>query len=113
MKRQNPRRANGHRRNQTRARVLAAYDTCGICGKPVDKTIPWPHPAAPVIDEIIPISKGGTLTFANSQLAHNACNRMKSDHSQAWARRHAADATHSISDTTQSRSRQSFTKSAW
>ena len=33
----NPRNRNGARRRQLRARVLAAYDTCAICGQPVDK----------------------------------------------------------------------------
>ena len=37
-KRRNERVSNGWRRRQLRARVLAAYDVCAICGKPVDKT---------------------------------------------------------------------------
>lgn len=81
----NPRRANSTRRNRLRARILAAYDTCHICGQPVDKTLTWPHPWCGVVDEIIPISKGGPQTFANTRLAHNYCNRIKSNKSLAWA----------------------------
>ena len=43
-KRRNERVSNGWRRRQLRARVLAAYDVCAICGKPVDKTLKTPHP---------------------------------------------------------------------
>lgn len=55
----NPRRANGWRRDQLRRRVLAAYDTCAICGRPVDKTLRSPHPLSPEVDEIVPVSRGG------------------------------------------------------
>ena len=43
-KRRNERVSNGWRRRQLRARVLAAYDVCAICGKPVDKTLKTPQP---------------------------------------------------------------------
>ena len=36
-KRRNERVSNGYRRRMLRQRVLAAYDVCAICGKPVDK----------------------------------------------------------------------------
>ena len=38
-KRRNERVSNGYRRRMLRQRVLAAYDVCAICGKPVDKTL--------------------------------------------------------------------------
>ena len=83
----NPRRANGWRRDQLRRRVLAAYDTCAICGRPVDKTLRSPHPLSPEVDEIVPVSRGGDpLSFANCRLTHRRCNRLKSNRSDAWAR---------------------------
>ena len=74
----NPRRANGHRRDRLRRRVLAAYDACAICGHPVDKTLPPNDPGAPEVDEIIPVSLGGNpLDWTNVQLAHRRCNQRK------------------------------------
>ena len=40
-KRRNERVSNGWRRRQLRARVLAAYDVCAICGKPAKHSIYW------------------------------------------------------------------------
>lgn len=74
----NPRYANGARRRALRARVLAAYDTCALCGLPVDKNLPPVHDGAPEVDEIIPVSLGGNpLRWDNVQLAHRLCNRRK------------------------------------
>lgn len=74
----NPRRANGHRRDKLRRRVLAAYDTCALCGELVDKTLPPHHDGAPEVDEILPVSLGGDpLLWTNVQLAHRLCNRLK------------------------------------
>lgn len=74
----NPRNANGHRRRQLRARVLAEEDTCGICGQPVDKTLRTPHPGSPEVDEIIPVSLGGSpLQRSNVRLAHRLCNQRR------------------------------------
>lgn len=86
--RSNPRRANGWRRDRLRRRVLAAYDTCAICGRPVDKTLKTPHPLSPEVDELVPVSRGGDpLSFANCRLVHRRCNRLKSDKSDEHARR--------------------------
>ena len=60
--------------------ILKTQNTCGICGKPVDKRIKAPDPLSPVIDHIIPVSKGGhPSAIENLQLAHWTCNRQKSD----------------------------------
>lgn len=78
MSNRNVRYANGHRRRQLRLRVLAAYDTCALCGLPVNKTLKTPHPMSPEVDEIIPVSRGGNpLAWDNVQLAHRDCNRRK------------------------------------
>lgn len=63
-----------------RKKILATQTICAICGKPVDKSLRFPHPFAPVVDHIIPIAKGGHPSdLDNLQLAHNKCNRAKSD----------------------------------
>lgn len=63
-----------------RKKIIKTQNICGICGKPVNKTLKPPHPLAPVIDHIIPVNKGGHPSdIANLQLAHATCNRQKSD----------------------------------
>ena len=60
--------------------IMATQNTCGICGAPVDKTLPHGDPMAPTIDHIIPIAKGGHPSdMDNLQLSHWTCNRQKSD----------------------------------
>lgn len=87
MSRANPRRTNGHRRNQLRARVLAAHDTCAICGQPIDKTLRTPHPLSPEVDELVPVSRGGDpYSYANCRLVHRRCNRLKSNKTDEYAR---------------------------
>lgn len=63
-----------------RLKILKTQTICGICGKPVDFSYKNPHPLAPTVDHIIPVSKGGHPTdLSNLQLAHRCCNRAKSD----------------------------------
>ena len=86
-----PRKANGGKRARLRARVLAAYDVCAICGRPVDKTLKTPHPMSAEVDEIIPVSRGGDpLAWGNVQLTHRCCNQTRSNRSNEWAKRKAA-----------------------
>lgn len=81
----NPRRANGARRDSIRARWRAIGDPCHICGHPIDYSLGMiadpltgkrrPHPMSFVVDEIVPVSKGGDpLDFANTRPAHWICN---------------------------------------
>ncbi len=72
----------GHRGQfeTNRKRILASQEVCGICGRPVDKSLKYPHPMSATIDHIIPINQGGHPSdLANLQLAHFCCNRQKSD----------------------------------
>ena len=65
---------------KNRKKIYQTQRVCGICGKPVDFKLKYPHPLAPCIDHIIPISKGGHPSdLENMQLAHWTCNRKKSD----------------------------------
>lgn len=65
---------------KNKKRIYATQDVCGICGKPVDKSLKYPHPMSPCIDHIIPVAKGGHPSDINNlQLAHWTCNRQKSD----------------------------------
>jgi 5-methylcytosine-specific restriction endonuclease McrA len=76
----NPRYANGHRRRQLRQRVLEEEDHCHICGRVVDKSLRYLDPWSAVVDELIPISKGGNpYDRANVRLAHRMCNLRRSD----------------------------------
>lgn len=79
----NPRRTNGARRDAIRRWVLATQDHCALCGKPVDKSLKTPHPMSAEVDEIIPVSKGGSpYDRDNVQLAHRSCNQRKSNKTQ-------------------------------
>lgn len=72
----------GHRTSyeKNKKRIFALQNTCGICGKPVNKKLKAPDPLAPCVDHIIPIAKGGHPSdIENLQLAHWTCNRQKSD----------------------------------
>jgi 5-methylcytosine-specific restriction endonuclease McrA len=74
----NPRRANGWRRDKARQWVLSMQDRCAICGQLVDKSIKHPHPLSPEVDEVIPVSRGGSPTDkSNLQLAHRICNQRR------------------------------------
>ena len=74
---------NGTHRTQfdlNKKKIYATQEVCGICGRPVDKTLKYPHPLSKCIDHIIPVVKGGHPSdIANLQLAHWTCNRQKSD----------------------------------
>lgn len=65
---------------KNRKRILASQNTCGICGHPVNFNLKSPDPMSPVVDHIVPVSKGGHPSdIDNLQLAHHSCNRAKSD----------------------------------
>ena len=70
----------GHRGeyDRNRRKILLTQDVCGICGLPVDKNLPYPHPMSATVDHIIPVSLGGHPSDINNlQLAHFRCNTQK------------------------------------
>ena len=73
-----PRKLRQGLRATLRKRVLSTYDTCAICGREVDKSLPYLDPLAPEVDEIIPVSRGGSqYDWDNLQLVHRICNQRK------------------------------------
>lgn len=50
---------------------------CGLCGEPVSPDVVYPAPLSASLDHVVPLSRGGAHSFANSQLAHLACNVRK------------------------------------
>ena len=81
-KRNRPDHDGTHRKafERNKRRLLVSETVCGICGRPVDKTLKYPDPMAPCIDHIIPIDRGGHPSdIENLQLAHWKCNRTKAN----------------------------------
>ena len=83
----NPRYANGSARRKLRARLKAEGRECWICkafGRPadIDYSLPHTHPMSFVVDELIPVSKGGSpLDYDNVAAAHRCCNGWRSNKS--------------------------------
>ena len=81
-KRNRPDKDGTHRTeaDRNKKKIMATQTVCGICGKPVDKGLRYPHPLSACVDHIIPVAKGGHPSdLSNMQLAHWTCNRQKSD----------------------------------
>lgn len=53
--------------------------TCRLCDLPLARGEVVPHPLAPTIDHVIPLSRGGAHAPWNVQAAHFLCNCAKSD----------------------------------
>ncbi len=74
----NPRYANYSARVAVRNRVRSMGLPCAICGKPIDYTLRTPDPWSYELDEIVPVSKGGSpIDICNVQPVHRACNLKK------------------------------------
>ena len=52
---------------------------CGICCEPVDSALEYPHPMSKSLDHVVPLSRGGSHSRGNAQLAHLSCNLRKGD----------------------------------
>lgn len=84
----NPRYQNWKMRERVRRRTKDMGKPCGICGKPIDYSLGFMidprtgkkrmHPMAFVVDEMLPVSKGGSpIDIDNCQPAHWICNARK------------------------------------
>ena len=84
----NPRYAKPKLRSEIRRLIALEEAPCAICGKPIDYTLKTyidpkdgkrkRHPLSFEVDEIIPISKGGSPTErSNLQAVHRICNQRK------------------------------------
>lgn len=82
----NPRRANGARRDAIRKRWRSIGAPCWLCGKPIDYSLPAGHPMSFEVDEVVPVSKGGDpLDFGNTRPAHRSCNQRRGNKTVARA----------------------------
>ena len=83
----NPRRANGTRRNSIRGWLRAQHRPCWICrafGRTgdIDYSLPAGHPFSFEVDELIPVSKGGSpFERSNVDAAHRCCNQWRGNKS--------------------------------
>ena len=51
-----------------------------MCGMPIDPALPAGHPLSFELDELVPVSKGGSPTDpANVAGAHRCCNQWRGD----------------------------------
>jgi hypothetical protein len=58
-----------------RAWVIATYDDCYRCGRPVDKDLPGTHPWGPSLEHVVPLARGGDpASQDNAALSHLGCN---------------------------------------
>lgn len=89
----NKRYENGNARRKVRAWLMSQHNPCAICGKPIDYSLTTyvdpkdgktkRHPMSFEVDEIVPVSKGGSpYDRDNVQAAHRICNQRKGDGSR-------------------------------
>ena len=86
----NPRRSNGAARTKIRQRLIAlsgGHPICPACGQAIDLDIKWPDPRSCSIDEIVPVSKGGSaFKLDNCRLMHLKCNESRGNRPLARAK---------------------------
>ena len=74
----NPRRANGTKRDRVVAIVKREESHCHLCEQWVDKDLPAGLPGSPEVDELVPVTYGGSpFDRKNCRLAHRWCNRKR------------------------------------
>lgn len=72
--------ANGNARRNLRKWIKEQGHNCYLCDYPINYDLRNPHPLAFVVDEVVPIAKGGSpLDEHNCKAAHRFCNQLKSD----------------------------------
>ena len=74
--------ANGARRRALVARVRAIGEPCHICGLPIPPDAPPGTPLAFELDELVPVSKGGSpVDPGNVAPSHRCCNAWRGNKS--------------------------------
>ena len=74
--------ANGARRRALVARVRAMGGPCHICGLPIPPDAPPGTPLSFELDELVPVSKGGSPTDpSNVAPSHRCCNAWRGNKS--------------------------------
>ncbi len=79
----NIRYSDGNARRKLRARLKSEQRGCWICrafGRPdrIDYDLPAGHPMAFEVDELRPVSKGGSpFSYSNVDAAHRCCNEWR------------------------------------
>lgn len=74
----NPRTANGAARRAVRAWLKAQSRPCHLCGRAIDYSLPAGDPWSFEVDEIVPVSKGGSpIDRSNVAPAHRICNQRR------------------------------------
>lgn len=85
-KAKNPRRSNGWRRTKLREWLRSQGGPCHICGGPIDYGLPPGDPMSFEVDEIVPVSRGGSpFDRDNVAPAHRICNERRGNRSVAAA----------------------------
>lgn len=70
--------ANGNARRKVRAWLKDQGGPCHICGGAIDYSLPAGHPMSFEVDEIVPVSRGGSpIDPANVAPAHRICNERR------------------------------------
>lgn len=74
----NARTKNGSARRRLRLWLKAQGRPCWICGAPIDYSLPAGHPYSFEVDELVPVSKGGSpIDRSNVDASHRACNQWR------------------------------------
>lgn len=74
----NPRNANGSARRKLRSWLRSQGRPCHICGGAIDYSLPAGDPMSFEVDEIVPVSRGGSpYDRGNVDAAHRICNQRR------------------------------------
>ena len=85
----NPRSANGNARRKLRLWLKAQHRPCWICQAfgldgEIDYSLPARHPLSFEVDELVPVSKGGSpIDRTNVDATHRSCNQWRGNKSVA------------------------------
>jgi len=83
----NPRSSNGNARRKLRSWLKAQGRPCWICqafgrDATIDYSLPAGHPYAFEVDELVPVSMGGSpIDRTNVDAAHRCCNQWRGNRS--------------------------------